>query len=398
MGTIRVEGSSSRIRRSTELPATDEFWEEADAVRRNIEQEIRNEVIHGIKPSRPVAVAAREYLGLDPKTGEPMPESRALILGPTQLDIIDEITGQFGMRLVREIATKDWNDFLDRRHSGNSDETRARYCQGVMPFLAWCKERGYLADLPEIRKTSLAAVRGRRAQRRRRSQRRRVEELRPDLLAFIFDRAAIHLRAQLYVEWSTGGRLSSVLFGCTLGDLALTEQRQRLTFRFTKNGDDVTADLHPEAAAVLREYLQWRGGLHKRNDPLFLTHRKEPYSETGRRKGWSGNNKTAFNAMKRRAIRDLLRSSVQARRAGDVQRANQYRVDAKLVRQFTQHWLRHWFATYGMAAGMSRKSIMHQGGWLDVRSLDRYEHDVESVRRSGVFALPITAPSRGSKG
>jgi hypothetical protein len=169
-------------------------------------------------------------------------------------------------------------------------------------------------------------------------------------------------RPKAGAEWTTGARLSSVLFGCRLCDLVLTANRCQITFRATKNGDDVTATLHPAAVAVRKEYLSWRGILERREDPLFLTDRRQPYSRKGRERGWSGGNKTAFRRARRRAVFDLIRLAVQARRAGDAARAGQLKADAKLLHQVTQHWLRHWFATHAMAAAMPLRLIMEQAG------------------------------------
>jgi site-specific recombinase XerD len=387
-GTVRVKGESVRLRRSTELAAADENWEDADRIKDDWVAEIKNEVVHGIKPSRPVVIASREYLGIDAE-GNFKPDSRFATLGPTQKNIIAEVVAKFGLRVIRQITADEWNKFLNQRHAKNTIETRVRYCAGLFPFLDWCADpdRGYLMARPTIKARPDDKGKGKAS--RRKSERRRVAELTPELLAFTFSFASIHLRAQLYVEWSTGGRVSSVLFGCTVADLMLTSNRQQLRFRYTKNGDDVIADLHLKAVEVLQEYLKWRGNLHLRTSPLFLTLHRKPYSTKGREAGWGGANKTAFNAMKRRAIRERLRLCVRAHRAGDFAAAAQYRAETRVIRRFTQHWLRHWFATFGLATGMSRQDVMNQGGWLDERSVARYEHDVPDIRRSGVLSLPL---------
>jgi len=56
----------------------------------------------------------------------------------------------------------------------------------------------------------------------------------------------------------------------------LVPQRRQITFHNTKNGDRVTAYLHPAAAEALAEYLEHRGGLDKREGPLFLTDQGKP--------------------------------------------------------------------------------------------------------------------------
>ena len=390
-GTLRVKGCSVRVRRSSELPARAELWEDADAIRRKVEDEIRGEVIHGIRPTRPVAVAAREYLELD-DDGNPKPGGRGDRMAHKDFGIIQEVVRKFGFRLLTEIPSKEWRDWLDARHLDNLQDSRQRHVNIIRPFLKWCahEDRRYLPAVPVLVDPGAAREKIKRQAPR---PRRRVAELRPDLLVFVFSHAHISLRAQLYTEWSTGARVSSVIFGCALGDLVLTDARCQVTFHNTKNGDDVVAKLHPAAVEVLQEYLGWRGRLHLRKEPLFLTHHRRPYSEKAWQKGASGFNKTGFNAMKRRAIRALLRASVQARRAGDRALADQLRADARLIRQFTQHWLRHWFATYGRAMQIPRSFIKAQAGWRDDRSIERYEQDVEEMRRNMVDSMPIGGPA-----
>jgi site-specific recombinase XerD len=307
--------------------------------------------------------------------------------------IIQEVVRKFGFRLLTEIQSKDWRDWLDARHVGNLQDSRQRHVNIVRPFLKWCvhEDRGYLPAVPALVDPDAAREKTKRQAPR---PRRRVAELRPDLLVFVFGHAHISLRAQLYTEWSTGARVSSIIFGCALGDLVLTDARCQVTFHNTKNGDDVVAKLHPAAVEVLREYLEWRGRLHMRKEPLFLTHHRRPYSRKAFDKGASGFNKTGLNAMKRRAIRALLRASVRARRDGDPALADQLRADARLVRQFTQHWLRHWFATYGRAMQIPRSFIKAQAGWRDDRSIERYEQDVEAMRQQLIAAMPIGMPPR----
>jgi hypothetical protein len=58
------------------------------------------------------------------------------------------------------------------------------------------------------------------------------------------------------------------------------------------------------AVTSAKDYLKWRGALHEREAPLFLTHRRKPYVDNGREGG--GQNKTGFNAAKRRAQKAIL--------------------------------------------------------------------------------------------
>lgn len=390
-GTVQAGGRSRRVRRSTQLPARPEFRADAEALRERVEREILDELVHGRRPSPPLAVAARHYLGVD-AGGRPKPGSRAERIGPSDLRVLEEIAGWAGARPVDAIEAREWNAFLDRRHKGNAADTRSRYVNPILSFLGWCADpdRGWLPAVPAIKRRPDVDD---GIDITRRAPRRPVEDMRPELLVFLFDQAHLALKAQLYVAWGTGARVSSILFGCRLEDLVLGRDRQQLTFRDTKNSDDVVALLQPPVVAVLQAYLAHRGKLHLRSGPLFLTPRGEPYSDRGRRLGWGGANKTAFNAMKRRAILKLLRWSVQARRAGDLEAAIGHKADARLVRQITQHWLRHWLATHSMAAEVPERLIMAQAGWRDPRSVRRYQHDVAAVRARLMDRLPIGGPS-----
>src|SRR5262249_11241911 len=134
-----------------------------------------------------------------------------------------------------------------------------------------------------------------------------------ELIDHLLSHAPPHLQAQLWTEWSTGARVSSILHGARLCDLNLARGRELLTLRQNadtgrgmKNGQVVTAVLHPKVADALRCYLELRGRLHDREGPLFLTPRGKPYSATS----FGVQNKTAFNATKRRARKALRRQEM----------------------------------------------------------------------------------------
>jgi hypothetical protein len=166
--------------------------------------------------------------------------------------------------------------------------------------------------------------------------------------------------------------------------------REQITFRSTKNGTDVVAMLAPYAALVLRQYLDWRGRLHDRDGPLFLTPRKLPYRDNGRDGG--GQNKTGFNAAKRRARRRLLQQAfTEARKLRNVGERDHAldvllaaRNDARLLRKVTQHWFRHMLAT---RMQNTPGDGMQQGGWQDYRSFKGYVHDVPERRRAIVASF-----------
>jgi len=377
VGTVRIGRRSIRLRRSTGLPATHERRDEAEALRDRWCQEIRDQFIHGVKPTKALGIAARDYLK--------RPRDRAL--NAFDIKVVQELVRRFGAFPLDAISDEDWNDLVDRRHAGNKPQTRERWLNVVFGFLKWCMKppRGYLARLPAIDRIAPTEL----ARLSTAHERRRVTELRPDLVMCLIDHMSWHVKPQLAVEWSTGARVSSIVLGCRLCDVMLAEGRNQITFQGTKNGKMVTASLHPWAADHVRRYLERRGRLHDREGPLFLTHAGQPYSAKGHAAGMGGQNKTAFKNGRARAVRALLRSSVRARRAGDAIGADTLKADARLLRQVTQHWFRHFVATFMQGEGEDISTIMAQGGWEDPRSVMRYKHVVPERQAQAVAKLPI---------
>jgi hypothetical protein len=186
-------------------------------------------------------------------------------------------------------------------------------------------------------------------------------------------------------------------------DLNLGEGREQITFRGTKNGENVTAALNPSAVTILKEYLHWRGRLADREAPLFLTFRRMPYADNGR--AYGGQNKTTFRAARRRAITAIQKaaenSALRLIAAGKEKEAelddrfqetdrigrhprfrlvrDQAHADAVLLGRVTQHWFRHLLATRLLRR--DPRAAMEQGGWLDIRSVIGYAQDVPAHRR-----------------
>jgi hypothetical protein len=111
--------------------------------------------------------------------------------------------------------------------------------------------------------------------------------------------------------WTAGQRVSSTLYGCRVCDYVAAPGLEQITFHDTKNGEPVIAAVHSAAALLMKDYLAWRGDLHDREAPLFLTHRRKPYADND--KAYGGQTKRAFEGMKRRTIRSLRnRAAAQA--------------------------------------------------------------------------------------
>lgn len=393
-GTVRAAGRSTRVRKGTGLAAIPENWDAAEAERLRIEREFRDNIIHGIQPGVPLAVAADRYLT----------ERQNLKEGERRK--IRELNAEFGFRALRDIRDDEWSAFIARRHAGNAAETRERYLNSVVAFLNWCrrKPRQWLSELPEFERDKSA-----RKPKHRRA--RRVAELTPDLVLLLAKHASPHLKGQIAAEWATGGRVSSVLYGCRLCDYVAAPGREQITYHDTKNGEPVTAALHPLAARLMAAYLEWRGELHDREAPLFLTPRRDArgrrlaYADNGRE--WGGQNKTAFNGMKRRAVAavrlDAARSARSLYRQGRTDAAKEAigaaKARASLIAQITQHWFRHALATVMLSRGADLRAVMEQGGWLDPASVIGYSHDVPERRRAivnmlGELPAPPPAPPK----
>lgn len=205
-------------------------------------------------------------------------------------------------------------------------------------------------------------------------QRRRIGELSSELVFMLIEHASPHLKGQIAAYWTTGARSSSILFDCRVCDIILAPGRSQITFHDTKNGEDVTAAIHPAVEPVFHDYLKWRGRLEDREAPLFLTYFRHPYTENG--KQWGSYNRKAFITAKTRTAKTLRKAGRDA--------------DAALIEKVTPHWFRHMLATNMLrVSGGDMKSVMAQGGWLDPRSVMGYAHDAPDHRRDVVNRLPI---------
>jgi integrase len=296
---------------------------------------------------------------------------------------------------VGDASAAEWTSFVEVETQGRAASTCERYLNSFLSFIAWCaaKPRQWISDrtIPHFERDAAA-------RKPKHRQRRNVADWRPELIQLLVDSAGWHLRPQLYVEWSTGQRVSAVL-KARWRDAILVPGREQIVFEKTKTGEPVFASLHPAAAEALRDYLKRRGRLWDREGPLFLTKAGKPYNMES---GLSGHNRTAFenakfraNAVRRRQAITLCRQLRQQGRIDDAhQVTGQAWADRKLMRQITQHWLRHLLATTMMAMKAPVRVAMDQAGWLTVESFMGYAHDVPEVRRQVVDQLPIPAPAK----
>jgi hypothetical protein len=380
-GRLRIGRRFKRVRESTKLPATAANYEAAEELRRKKEQDVRDELLWGVKPSVEVSIAVEQYLN--------RPRERPV--DGTTIRRLKEIDRTFGPRNLDEIPEADWVKFVDKRMAGNKLSTRESYIGSVLAFINWCKKRPrrWVGELPALERDPKAVK-----PKQRRA--RRVGELRPELIALLIEHASLHYKGQMAIHWSTGARVSSIIYGCRYCDYLAAEDREQITFHNTKPGIEVRAVVHPWAAAVMREYLNWRGVPKDLEEPLFVTHLHQPYADNGKSGG--GQTWSAFHGMVRRASATLRRTALreaaalrrQGRGAAARARWAAAQADIALLAQLTPHWFRHLLATTMMAEGDVR-STMEQGGWLDMRSVLAYTHDVPRRRRALVGQMPAPA-------
>lgn len=359
-GTLKVPGRGKKlVRESLHIPAAKDNKATAERRARELEATYRAELGGGVV-RRSVATLASERLKSS--------------IGPSDARILRDFTAEFTTRILWDVPPEEIIAFVDRRQSGNTAGTRERYISGLCAFLVLKIAGGQYPALP-------AFVRDQKARNPQRRTRRAVVQFRIDLVEALVEAAHLSLAIQIRVAWVGGTRVSSILQGCSLGDLDLGTMT--LTFRNTKNGDDVPVALPESIRTPFIDYLQWRTLQVRRgkigpgsDEPLFLHYKGKPYKPNGG--AWGTQNKTAFNAAKRRALKkieaDYDEKIAAMRSAGDrteVDRLRRMKADdLKILRAITQHWFRHKFATD--VGRRDPRAAMNQGGWRDIRSLNGY--------------------------
>jgi hypothetical protein len=293
-GTIKVADASCRVRESTGIQEGEENRATAEAVCHKIETEKRNELLHGIKPSVEIEIAVADFLA----------EPRERPLNEVDVKRLEEIMGAFRGRKLNTISQTHWDDYMKKRMANCALSTRERYLNILMALLNHAHGKEWLVAPPKFKR-----IVGVRKPKHRRA--RRVAELTDELIVLMAANAGPHLSGQIAMMWTAGQRVSSTLYGCRVCDYVAAPGLEQITFHDTKNGEPVIAAVHSAAALLMKDYLAWRGDLHDREAPLFLTHRRKPYADND--KAYGGQTKRAFEGMKRRTIRSLRnRAAAQA--------------------------------------------------------------------------------------
>jgi hypothetical protein len=359
VGTLRVGKRSRRVRETLGVAAAKENKSEAERQAREILRRVRAELGGGVARRAVATLVADRFKAH---------------VGPSDKRILEDFTVRFTTRILWDIPPEEIIQFVEDRHRDNRAETRERYISGLCAFLNLQIPKGQYPKLPEFKRDQAARNPTKRAKRA-------VRQFRVQLLEDIIHAAHITLGTQLHVEYVCGARVSSLLQGCSLGDLDIVTLT--LTFRDTKNGDDVPCALPSSIRPALEAYLEWRQLQVRRgrigpgsSEPLFLHYKGLPYKPNGG--AWGTQNKTAFNNAKRRAIATVTRrydEAIIAMRAVNDQREVERLMrlkadDIALLGRITQHWLRHKFATE--AGRKDLRVAMAQGGWRDPRSIHGY--------------------------
>jgi hypothetical protein len=373
-GTVRKGDRSKLVREALGVLATRQNKPAAEVEARRVEARVVAELGGGKRLS--LATNANNFLTRS--TTDPV--------GPRDAAIIQDLTRHFGTRILWDIPPHEFVAFVDDRQRGNKPESRERYLNMVCSFLNTAISGGQYPEMPPF-------IRDQKARNPATRAKRPVQQFRVDLVQDIIDAAHSTIRVQLCVEWVAGSRVSSLLQGCSLGDLDLAPGRMTLTLRDTKNGDDVPVALPEKLRPTFADYLAWRnqqvraGKVGPGSDqPLFLHYKGRPYKPNNG--AWGTQNKTGFNNAKKRAIKvvaaryDAKIAAMEA--AGDmaeVDRLRRFKADdVSLLKRITQHWLRHKFATdVGRQDPVAAK---RQGGWRDQRSLAGYLIEDAEYQRS----------------
>jgi hypothetical protein len=358
-GTLRVGKRSRLVRETLGVAAAKENKSEAERQAREILRGVRAELGGGVARRAVATLVADRFKAH---------------VGSSDKRILEDFTVRFTTRILWDIPPEEIIQFVEDRHRDNRGETRERYISGLCAFLNLQIPKGQYPKLPEFKRDQAARNPTKRAKRA-------VRQFRVQLLEDIIHVAHITLGTQLHVEYVCGARVSSLLQGCSLGDLDMVTLT--LTFRDTKNGDDVPCALPSSIRPALEAYLEWRQLQVRRgrigpgsSEPLFLHYKGLPYKPNGG--AWGTQNKTAFNNAKRRAIATVTRrydEAIIAMRAVNDQREIERLMrlkadDIALLGRITQHWLRHKFATE--AGRKDLRVAMAQGGWRDPRSIHGY--------------------------
>jgi hypothetical protein len=123
---------------------------------------------------------------------------------------VQAVVRDFGLRRLGDIRDGEWAAWVEQRTRVVKSATRERMVNTLMAFLNWCAKKPRQWGSPPM------LDRDKEARNPRRRARRSVQDLSLPLIEHRIAHASPHLAAQLWIEWSTGARVSSSLHGCRL--------------------------------------------------------------------------------------------------------------------------------------------------------------------------------------
>lgn len=354
VGTVTVRGESVRVRQSTGLDRrTPGAWERANEIRRQVEADIQDQIIHGVAPACRFATAAGRYI-------------EAETPGGTDLANLDELVLAFGETLLTTLQSTPAliDDWYRARFKGRSPATIRRHQNTLRTVLQFAVDQ--MDALPAVPKFQRARVRHRKGAAV-------MKRFHPGEVEMMVDCAPLHGRPILATLYSTGSRVAQTLY-LSREHFILAPGRGRVIFPETKNRNSYSRPLHDYAVGILTD---WFAGRTDRHAAAFLTPKGQPYKPAGAR---GGQIKAMFDGARDKAVARLIAAGRRDR--------------ARVVAQATPHWFRHNLANVlRQDMGADVKTIMEAGCWeSESVVIQNYLADAPDHTEAAVRALPFGTP------
>ncbi|WP_422366370.1 tyrosine-type recombinase/integrase [Pelagibius sp.] len=358
-GTLRVAGTSVRVRRSTGLDiSSPQAWEAAEALRIKVEAELLDQAVYGRPPPVLLATIAAHYI-------------KAVGPGPADLRNLNELLDAFGKRPVAEISRGDIEAYYRSRFADAKPQTQRRHENTMHALLTFATKKGHLPATPYWERTKVPHKKGDSVMKR----------YLPGEGELLVDCAAPHLRPLFATLLVTGARVGQTIH-LKKEHFVLVPGRGRIHFPETKNGNAYTRPLHDYAVNMLTEWLEQR---RDRFPEMFLTHRRTPFKP---RIGGGGIIQHSFRTARDRCVARLQAMGLDDR--------------ARVIAQATPHWFRHSFAnTLRQDHRLDARTIAEAGMWESVALVnDTYIADVpahvEEAMKGMVFGLQFSKKNQTS--
>ncbi len=345
IGTLRVAGTSVRVRRSTGLDSrADGAWEAAEALRIKVEAELLDQAVYGRPPPVLFAAIATHYI-------------QAVEPGSADLRNLNELLAVFGKRPVAEISRKDIEGYYRTRFVAAKAQTQRRHENTLHALLTFATKKGYLPALTYWERTKVPRKKGGGVMKR----------YLPGEGELLVESAPPHLKPLFATLLVTGARVGQTIH-LRKEHFVLVTGRGRVHFPETKNGNAYTRPLHDYAVDILVKWVEERRDAYPE---MFLTHNQRPFL---RRVGRGGIVQLGFQIARDRCVDRLNAMGLHDR--------------ARVIAQATPHWFRHNFAnTLRQDYHLDARTIAEAGMWESVALVNEtYIADVpghveEALRR-----------------